>query len=166
MPARSMTIQDLKKELAQRMKALDKIQSERKKLLVRLAALDEEIAAVAGGGTTQRRAKRTAKKAVKTRGPGRPKGVRTAKKAKKAKKAKVAKVVRRRRRATGKPLTEYLQDALAGAKKGMRTTELVAAVTKAGYVSHSKNFYAVVAMGLRDMKVFRRLGRGIYGLAR
>ena len=163
MPARSMTIQDLKKELAQRMKALDKIQSERKKLLVRLAALDEEIAAVAGGGTTQRREKKKAKKAVKTRGPGRPKGVRTAKK---AKKAKVAKVVRRRRRATGKPLTEYLQQALAGAKKGMRTTELVAAVTKAGYVSHSKNFYAVVAMGLRDMKVFRRLGRGIYGLAR
>ena len=71
-----------------------------------------------------------------------------------------------RRRATGKPLTEYLQEALAGAKKGMRTTELVAAVTKAGYKSHSKNFYAVVAMGLRDTKIFKRLSRGVYGLAK
>ena len=175
MPARLMTIQDLKNELARRTKSLGTIQSERKKLLARLAAVDKEIAAIDGGGKTRRRAKKKAKRVtkvkkvkkvgkakrtktvVKARRPGRPKAVR---------KAGKAKAGRRRRRATGKPLTAYLQEALAGAKGGMRTIELVDAVTKAGYKTHSKDFYAIVAIGLRDTKTFKRLSRGVYGLVK
>lgn len=71
---------------------------------------------------------------------------------------------KRRARATGKPLIEYVRAVLAKAPQGMRAKDVASAVTKAGYRSFSKDFYGIVATTLRD-KRFKRLHRGVYTLA-
>jgi len=67
-----------------------------------------------------------------------------------------------RRRATGKPLTAYIGQVLAKAKDGLSVTEIVKAVTAAGYKSHSKDFYAIVAKTLLTDDRFQRVKRGVY----
>ena len=62
-----------------------------------------------------------------------------------------------------RPLTSYIVDALNDAKEGMRITDIAEAVSKAGYVSNSKDFYSVVAMALRNDK-FVKTSRGVYSL--
>jgi chorismate mutase len=67
----------------------------------------------------------------------------------------------RAKRATGKPLADYVREALAGSK-GLSLAEIEAKVRKAGYPTKAKKLYGpiskVVATG------FNRVGRGIYAL--
>lgn len=77
--------------------------------------------------------------------------------------AKVA-VGGQRRRASGKPLAEYLVAILEKASAPMRVKDVMTAASKAGYKSHSKDFYTIVATALRDPKRFARVGRGQYKL--
>lgn len=70
---------------------------------------------------------------------------------------------KRRSRATGKPLVEYVRAVLGKAPQGMRAKDVTSAVRKAGYRSFSKDFYGIVATTLRD-KRFKKLRRGVYTL--
>ena len=161
-------IGELRQELAAKEKQLGKLVAQRKKLASTLESIDRVIALLGGEipPTRRRRGRppgrpKLAKKRVK-RGR-KPKKV---KKARKAKKAKKAKKVKRGRRATGKPLAEYLKKVLGAAKAPMRAKEIVPAVRKAGYKTFSKDFYGIVATALRDKKTFKRVSRGVYTLAK
>lgn len=138
MPPKSKTIAELKRELRAKERTLDRLASRRKKLSARLAALDRKILAL-GGEVPSAAA-----------GAGRKAGRRA----------------KRRRRATGKPLANYVAAVLGKVKKGMRAKDVMKAVLKAGYPTYSKGFYGIVAAALRDTSKFKRLGRGIYTLAK
>jgi len=137
MPAKIRTIEELKKEIQSQRRKLKKLRKRRRVLAVQLTAVDRKIASLAGEAPPAKRHGRKARKARKGR----------------------------RRRATGTPLIAYLEKVLAGAKGGLRVKAIVPAVVKAGYKSHSKDFYRIVASTLRDKK-FKKLGRGVYTLAR
>ncbi len=79
---------------------------------------------------------------------------------------KAGKTTRQARRATGKPLVEYLRKALGKASKGMRPVDIARSVREAGYKTYSKDFYGIVAAALRDKKNFKRMKRGVYALAK
>jgi len=133
---RIRSIQQLRQELQVKEKEIGKLQSRRNKLVAQVDRIDRQIAALAGKARRGRKlAAAGGKKAVT------------------------------RRRATGKPLVEYIQTVLKKARKGMRVKEITQAVAKAGYRSHSKDFYGIVAAAVRDKTKFRRLGRGVYKLA-
>jgi chromosome segregation ATPase len=147
MPRKSpqLSIQELRRQLAARKAQLTKAQAARKKLAARLAALDKDIAALGG-------------KAPSGRGRKGPKAKARAGK----RKGKAAAKKTTRKRATGRPLVEYIVDVLAKAKDGMRIKNVMAAVKKAGYKSLSKDFYGIVAATLRDDKRFAKVSRGVY----
>ena len=143
MPPRTRSIQQIRRELAAKERQVRKLESRRRRLTDELARVDREIAAATGDG--RRAQKATGMKAARR---GRP-----------------PKTAGRRRRATGRPLTEYLVDVLKRAKKPMRVKDICSAATKAGYKSYSKDFYGIVAATLRDQPAFSRVGRGLYKLA-
>jgi hypothetical protein len=138
----------LKKELQARTRQIARLEARRKKAMARLMSIDRLIVAMGGeveavGPGRGRRGRR----------PGRP---------------KMRKSIgrrRKRRRATGKPLINYVQGVLAKAPDGMRAKDVASAVGKAGYRSFSKDFYGIVATALRD-KRFKKLRRGVYTLSR
>ena len=136
---RIKTIAELRRELAAKQQQVRKLLSQRRKVVLKLAAIDKAIAALAGGATNA--------------GPGRPKKARK-------------KAQRRRKRPNVKPLAECLSGALAKAKGKMRAKELAAAVVKAGYVTKDKSFNQTVAKTLGKDKRFKRVGRGLYVLAK
>ena len=137
MSPRTRTIAELKRELRAKERAVGRLVSRRRKLAARLEALDRRIESLGGQAASTGSAGRSAK-------GGR----------------------RRRRRATGKPLVKFIQKALARAKGGLRAKDVTTAVVKAGYPTHSKDFYGIVAAALRDTSKFKRLKRGVYTLAR
>ncbi len=143
MPAKIQSIAELRRELRAKQKRLAALRSRRAKAARALAAVDREIAALAGS----RR--------------GRPRKVRRRKV-----RRKVKKVTRARRRPRGRPLLKYLESALARAANGMRVKDLMSAVRKAGYRSTSKDFYGIVAKTLLENKQFQRVKRGVYKLAK
>ena len=153
MPARRRTIRQLQRELNAKKRGLAALRRRRAKAAARLAAIEKEIAALTGTGPGPRIGRKKRKKVARKR--GRAAGKRTARK-----------VARKRRRATGKPLVEYMRQVLAKAPRGMRVGAIAAAVTKAGYKSFSKDFNAVVAKTLLDKKLFQRVSRGVYKLAK
>ena len=67
------------------------------------------------------------------------------------------------KRATGKPLAEYVREALAAAPKGLSIADLEKRILAAGYPTSVERIYkqisAVLAKG-----GFKRIGRGIYVL--
>ena len=139
MAPRVKSIEDLRRELQARENQLGKLEARRQKLLKRLGKVDRQIAAIGGEARTgngRRRGRPPGK-------PGRP---------------------GRRRRATGTPLPQYIQQVLAKCSEGMRAKDIAVAVTKAGYKSHSKDFYGIVAATLRDESAFKRVSRGVYKL--
>jgi len=148
MPAKTKTIEDLRKELKAKTKKLAQLRQQRRKAATKLAAIDKQIASLAGRATKPGPKKKVAKKKAAKPGPKKKAG--TAKKAK---------------RATGTPLVTYVQNALGKAADGMRVKEVLAAVKKAGYKSLSKDFYGIVATTLRNKK-FKRIKRGLYKLAK
>ena len=142
MAPRVKSIEDLRRELQARENQLGKLEARRQKLLKRLGRVDREIAA-AGGEARTGNGRRRGRPPGKPGKPGRP---------------------GRRRRATGTPLPQYIQQVLAKCSEGMRAKDIAAAVTKAGYKSHSKDFYGIVAATLRDESAFKRVSRGVYKL--
>ena len=129
---KTMTIAQLRAEIAGRESQLGKLQAQRDDLTKQLDAIDRQIAALGGDGRrTQKKA--TAKPAASRRTM--PKNI--------------------------KPLIEYVREALAEAKDGMRVKDIMAAVQKAGYKTNSKDFYGVVATAVREGG-FRKLSRGVY----
>jgi hypothetical protein len=146
---RIKSIRELQKELARRTRQLSGLQARRAKAAARLAAIDRTIVAMGGepeapGAVRGRRGRRNGRRKLAGK-VGRP---------------------RQRRRATGKPLIKYVQDVLAKAPpQGMRAKYVAEAVKKAGYRSYSKDFYGIVATTLRS-KLFKKLRRGVYTLAR
>lgn len=151
MPARTRTIRQLQRELNAKKRSLVALRRRRAKAAARLASIEKEIAVLAGAGPGPKVGRK--KKVARKR--GRP-----------AKKKAAKKVARKRRRATGKPLVAYMRQVLAKAPRGMRARDITAAVTKAGYKSFSKDFNAVVAKTLLDPKLFQRVSRGVYKLAK
>jgi len=140
MPARTRSINELRREIRAKEKDVAKLRARRANLARQLAAVDKDIADLVGGARgAPRRRKKT------RRAPGRPR--------------------RARKRATGKPLKAYVQQVLSGKTSGMRVNEIVDAVRKAGYRSSSKDFYAIVAKLLLTDDTFKRVKRGVYKLA-
>lgn len=142
MPVKTVSIKDLQRELKTKKRALALLRVRRAKALARLTAIDKEIAPLVGGPSAPAKPRR--KKA--------------------APKRKAAPAPGKRRRATGKPLLAYMREVLAKVPKGIRAKDITTAVTKAGYKSYSKDFYAVVARTLLDRKTFKRVSRGVYVL--
>ncbi len=146
---RIKSIRQLQKELKLRTRQLSGLQARRAKAAARLAAIDRKILAMGGepeapGAVRGRRGRRRGRPKLAGR-VGRP---------------------RQHRRATGKPLIKYVQDVLAKAPpQGMRAKDVASAVVKSGYRSFSKDFYGIVATTLRS-KLFKKLRRGVYILAR
>jgi len=136
---KTMTIAELKKELAVRERRVAGLVAQRDKLAGQLAAVDRDITAL--GGEVPKAGRRPGRKAP--RGASR----RPARKLPK----------------NPKPLIEYVKDVLAKSKLGMRVKEAEAAVRAAGYQTFSKDFYGVVATALRDGP-FDRVRRGVYKL--
>ena len=134
------SISQLRRQLQAKERRLRQLQLRRRRVAADLADVDRQLAELAG-------------LAVGWSAPG-PRGLKAP-----APKA-AAPAAGRRRRATGRPLVDYLRDVLANAPKGMRVKEAVAAVQKAGYRTHSKDFYGIVATTMRDN--FRRVSRGVY----
>lgn len=141
--ARVRTIEDLRRELQVRERQLGKLQTKRDRLLIQLNRIDRQIAGMGGEVVAAPKVRR-----------GRPAGRPAAADGRRG----------RRRRATGRPLTEFIRDVLAKASEGMRAKDIAEQVQKGGYKSHSKDFYGIVAATLRDTKNFKRLSRGIYKL--
>ena len=130
---KTMTIAQLRAEIAARESQLGKLQAQRDDLTKQLAEVDRDIAALGGGGR---------------RGP---------------RKAPARRASRRTLPKNVKPLNEYVREALAEAKEGMRVKDIMAAVQKAGYKTNSKDFYGVVATAVREGG-FQKLSRGVYKL--
>ena len=61
-----------------------------------------------------------------------------------------------------KPLVEYIELVLRKNPEGMRARDVMTAVKKAGYRTHAKDFYGIVASTLRDENRFDRIKRGVY----
>jgi hypothetical protein len=70
---------------------------------------------------------------------------------------------RRAKRATGKPLAQYVSEALAAAKKGLRITEMEKSVLAAGYPTKAKSLYKAIG-NLLAKGGFKRVAKGIYVL--
>lgn len=155
MAAGSKTIAELQRELKTKKRALAALSVRRKKAAARLATIDKAIAELEGGkpANGRRKARRGRRKAAR----GRKKVARRAVKAPRQGK---------RKRATGKPLASYMREVMAKAPKGMRPREIMDAVTKAGYKSHSKDFYGIIAKTLLENDAFARVTRGVYKLGK
>lgn len=151
MPVKS--ISELRGELQAKERQLSRLQSQRAKIARQLAALDRKVSSLEGEAAKPKRKqvkrRRKVKKARLVVRRGRRKKVATKQKAP-------------RQRATGKPLAAYIREALAKAKAGLSVTDAMKAVIAAGYRSHSKDFYAIVAKTLLTNKSFRRVTRGVY----
>ena len=152
--AKTKTIAEIRRALAAQEKRLAKLQARRSKIAAKLQRVESEIASLSGEPAAAR--------------PGRPKKARKKVAKKKARRVvrKVAKkAVGRPKQTRGKPLTQYLAQALSRSKAGMRAKDLTTAVLKAGYVTKDKNFKQTVAKSLGTDKRFKRVSRGVYVLA-
>ena len=69
----------------------------------------------------------------------------------------------RAKRTTGKPLAQYVSEALAAVKKGLRITEMEKAVLAAGYPTKAKSLYKALG-NLLAKGGFKRLAKGVYTL--
>ena len=131
---KTKTIAELRAELAVKEEQLAKLQAKRAGLAEQLDEIDQQIAALVGDR------------------PGRP----TRASAKPpSRRWKCPKNV--------KPLIEYIGEVLVTAKGAMRVKDIVAAVQKAGYKTHSKDFYGIVATAVREGG-FKKIERGVYEL--
>jgi hypothetical protein len=143
MMPRVKTIDELRKELAVREKAVSSLAVRRQKALARLAAIDRAIAQATGG-----------------KAPAVAKAVKAGKvRAKRVKRAK------RGRAKGGNTLASVIQGVLGKSDQPMRVKEIVNAAMEAGYKSSSRDFYGIVAAALRDAEKFKKAGRGLYKLA-
>ena len=81
------------------------------------------------------------------------------------KSAVVKKMVRRKReRASGKPLREYVREALAGSATGMAVKDMEVAVRAAGYPTHAKSLSTPIHTVLSKDAGIIRVSRGVHRL--
>ena len=136
--SKTMTIAELRKQLAAKEAKLAKLQMKRGKVAKQLAALDSEIASLGGGP-------------VKTKRKGRKK---VAKKT----------AARRGKRTKGGPsLADVLAKVLVG-KGEMKVAEAAKLAIGAGYKSSSSQFGNIVSQTLSGDKRFKKIARGIYAM--
>ncbi|MHC4789769.1 MAG: hypothetical protein ACYS8K_11315, partial [Planctomycetota bacterium] len=135
---KATTIAELRKALSARIERLRKLQAQRRRIAASLAALDREIAGLAGRAVRKRKkkARKTAKK--KTR--------------KTAKKRAVGKAGGR---AKQRPLVAYLSQVLGKARGSMRAKDVAGAVLKAGYKTKDKGFKGTVSNTLARERQFK-----------
>ncbi|MCG3179322.1 MAG: hypothetical protein BIFFINMI_01656 [Phycisphaerae bacterium] len=141
-----LPIADLEAALAAKNRQLSALRAERTQVVGRLAAIDREIARLAG---------------VRTGKPGRKPGP--------APKAK-AKAVKGGRRAArgpraGNTLGNKLHEILSAAGKPMRLLDVLEAVRKSDYPTKSKYLRSQVSQTLSRDKRFRKVRRGVYRTA-
>jgi len=141
------SIEQLRRELAQKEQVLNKLQMRRDKLQAKLEGVDKLIAQMLGQPVKGRRGGRLAAAITVS------------------KKAPVARKTRKAQGRGGKALVDYVKQVLANKDNGMRVRDIMTAVKKAGYKSISKDFYTIVAATVRDPKTFTKLARGVYKLA-
>ena len=142
---RVKTIEQLRKELAVREKAVKSLSARRVKAVARLAAIDHAIALATGG------------KAPSVA------GIKVSSKVR----------VKRRKRGAGKrgtakgglKLVDVLKGVLGKSDQPMRVMDIEKAAVEAGYKSSSTDFYGIVATALRAGDVFKKVDRGLYKLA-
>ena len=154
MSPRIKSITELRREIAAKERQLKKFVSQRKKVAARLAVIEKRIELLGGEPPKPKR------------GRGRPKRRKKVARKKTRRAGRLARKVKKARRATGKPLVEYIRQVLAKSPKPMRAKNIVQAVRKVGYKTFSKDFYGIVAAALRDKKNFKRVGRGVYTLSK
>ena len=128
-----LTIDQLRAEITRRQTSLPMLLKKRGKLLKAVGKLDVQIAAL-GGQVEQ---------------PAQPKGIPT---------TAVTSTP-----SSGKSLVQTIRDVLGKSKVGMRIKDIVVAVQEAGYKTAAKDFYGLVAVGVRG-EGFKKLGRGVYKL--
>ena len=131
----NISIATLRKEIDRRLAKLDALKAHRD-------ALDKQIAELEGHA------------AEAPRKPSRKPGRKPQRKPGRKPKA---------RRAAGKPLAEYVKEALAKAPNGLSVKEIEKAVLAAGYPTAAKTIYNPI-MKVLAKGGFKKLDRGIYGL--
>jgi uncharacterized coiled-coil protein SlyX len=129
---RTKTIADIEQELAEKRKALQDLQAERKRLVSKLADIDGKIAKLQGRPQQE-------KPAAEPRQPRR----------------------RARRRRKWANLADALADVLMG-HDGVKARDAAQMVQDAGYATTSKTFGATVSRTLATDPRFRRVSRGVY----
>lgn len=135
-----MSIQELRRRLVAQEREVARLKKAREKLIKQLAKVDKVIVAAGGSLSPTPAGKARANKPAVA--PGR----------------------KSRKRSGGKPLIDYILGVLKGSPKGIRVKEVMNAVTRAGYVSRSKDFYGIVATALREGPQFKNISRGVYAL--
>jgi hypothetical protein len=141
------TIEDLRREIEQKEKLVRKLQARREKIAARLEKIDRKIAQLTGSAAPVRRGRR-------------PAGV-----AAPAVAATPASKGKRSRGLREASLPAYIVKVLQANGKPMRALDVQKAVLAAGYPTKAKDFYGMVATGLRNKKYFKKVRRGVYKLA-
>ena len=141
MALRSLSIADLRRELARREANSGKLLKQHKQLSARLAAIDAELAELGVDGLSRRRGRPPGRVAGR-RGPGRPKGSRN------------------------KGGLTLLAAIIKGVRAGTTISPADAAVAakRAGYQSSSPNLAMMCANAMGKSSEFRHAGRGAYVL--
>jgi len=138
--AKTKSVAQLRKELEDKERQVERLKTKRAKLAGELERLDREIARLSGetaaGGKSGRKKRTTKKRATK----------------------------KRRRRPKNKAgLADTLIQVLGG-KEAVSIDQAVDLVRKAGYKSTSKNFRGLVGQTLSGDDRFKSVGRGVYAL--
>jgi len=141
MALRSLSIADLRRELARREANSGKLLKQHNKLAARLAAIDAELAELGVDGLARRRGRPPGRVAGK-RGPGRPKGSRN------------------------KGGLTLLAAIIKGVRAGATVSPADAAIAakRAGYKSSSPHLAMMCANAMGKSSEFRHAGRGAYVL--
>ena len=141
MALRSLSIADLRRELARREANSGKLLKQHKQLTARLATIDAELAELGVDGLPRRRGRPPGRVAGR-RGPGRPKGSRN------------------------KGGLTLLAAIIKGVRAGATISPADAAVAakRAGYRSSSPNLAMMCANAMGKSSEFRHAGRGAYVL--
>lgn len=133
-----ISLEALRKELARRESKVEQLKAERDKLDKLIAELE---------GEAQR---------------GKPRAVKTLAAVKKI--ARIPGKAVRATRGGGKPLAQYLREALAGSTNGMDLKQIEQAVRAAGYPTTAKTIYNPILKVIRRDNDFVKLDRGLYAL--
>ena len=136
----SMDLMALRKMISGYRNRYASLKSQLTRIEAALDSAESEVAAIQGNGSRVGRPRGTASMRA-TRGGG-------------------------GRRPKGQDLASMIAKALGTSGKPMRIPAIVSAVKRAGYMSASPAFSRIVGMRLMDRKRFKRVGRGVYSLAK
>jgi len=138
----SMSIAQLRRELAKKQQRVERLQAERSKIVRKLEAVDRELSSLSGEGVV---AKPAAKPAAA--GGGKPKAVAGRKRGRKA------------------TLTDAILKVLSGSGKPLSVSEIAEGLKALRFKTRSKNLPNLVREALTRVKGVKRVARGIYTTA-